>query len=372
MHASFAEARQRAPCILLVDEIDAFPSRADVRHAHRDYTVQVVDALLEQLDGAVPRDGVVVIGTCNDATGLDPALLRPGRLETVIRVPRPDTLSLGLIMRHHLGRDLVDVDLGPLAWAAADAGAVGADVERWCRAARRASRSADRAMRLEDLEGQVPPARLPDTPEERRRICLHEAGHALAWSLSGFDVLMSVRIGRQGGRAGFNELDPRQLFGTSILRSQATMQLRALLAGRAAEIEFLGEASGGAGGAVRSDLASATRLALLMVASLGLDDHDEALVYRGGLDNPDGLGTLILDPDIRRRVAGLLRQCHDDALSLVRTHRDAVERLASALDEHDVLQAAEIRGLLGLRNGGPLRSSPAPSLAARGAPDARP
>jgi AAA+ superfamily predicted ATPase len=346
MGASFDEARRIAPCIMLIDEIDSFPTRSDIRDSHRDYTIQVVNGLLAQLDGATPREGVVVIGACNDASHLDPALLRAGRLEHVVRIPRPDAAAIEFILRTHLRESLSDADLSGIARIAAEQGAVGADAERWCRGARRRARTADRDMVVNDLALEVGGIQALEDEAVRRRICIHEAGHAVAWAEMGKGVLLGVRSGRQGDLAAYNEVDISNLLSASITKEQAMLHIRALLAGRAAEEELLGAPSGGAGGSFRSDLSMATRLALLLVTSLGLDDHPEGLLYRFSGDHADTADILTRDPDLRERVAAILRNCHKDARRLVQRRRGAIDELALWLDEQDSLDADEVLNLL--------------------------
>jgi hypothetical protein len=157
MRATFERARAAAPCILLIDEVDSFPNRAQVRHDYKDYMRSVVNALLQELDGPSPREGVVVVGTCNQADLLDPALVRPGRLERVLVLGPPDGDALEAILRVHLGRELVDQPLADVAALAE--GMTGAEVEMSVRAARRSARVLGRAMQRGDLLLSIADAR---------------------------------------------------------------------------------------------------------------------------------------------------------------------------------------------------------------------
>jgi ATP-dependent Zn protease len=159
-------------------------------------------------------------------------------------------------------------------------------------------------------------------------------------------VLLGVRVGRRGDQAAYNEVDISDLLSASITKEQAMLHIRALLAGRAAEEELLGAASGGAGGSSRSDLSMATRLALLLVTSLGLDDHPQGLLYRFGGDQDDAADILTRDPDLRERVAAILRDGHEDARRLVHRRRDAIDRLALKLEEKETLYADDVLDLL--------------------------
>ena len=149
MQRSFAEAREAAPCILLIDEIDSFPDRAAERSDHATYVRGVVNGLLAELDGAMGRDGVVVLGACNDADVLDPALVRPGRLDRVIPVGLPDVRGRLEILRVHLGDDLRGVGLEQVARIAERMS--GAEIEKAVREARRAARVNGRQLLVGDL-----------------------------------------------------------------------------------------------------------------------------------------------------------------------------------------------------------------------------
>ncbi|WP_338665915.1 AAA family ATPase [Pararoseomonas sp. SCSIO 73927] len=348
MQATFAHARKLAPCIMLVDEIDSFPTRSAITHRHRDYVVEVINALLEQLDGAVDRQGVVVIGTCNDATGLDPAILRPGRLERVIRLSRPDASGVEAILRIHLGDALKDEDLKPLAATAVVRQAVGADVEAWCRGARRRARAQGRPMILADLEAEIGPAPPVHSPAALLRMAMHEAGHALAFAVMAPGVLKEVVVDTAVGGRSMTAVDTSEILREAphATHRQSMDQLRAILSGRAAEEVILGEPSGGAGGSRGSDLARATRLASAVMASSGLDGHSDRLVFLGAADDPERLDQILLMPDIRCRASAILRQAYDEALELIRQHQGIVERIAELLVRDGRISGEEVEALL--------------------------
>jgi cell division protease FtsH len=339
MRNSFDEARRRAPSVLLVDELDSLSSRAREMGSHRSYHLQVINAFLEQLDGATGREGVLVIGATNDATNIDPAILRSGRLERVIAIPLPDRDALAEILRRQLRGTLPDADLRPLADAASGRGATGADIEAWCRGARRAARASGRQLLVEDLTAEIGEPPPPPTEEQRRRVAIHEAGHTIAYLACGLGVFQAAVLDNGGRFQGVTLTDMRQLGLPIVTRRVLRRHLRALLAGRAAEIELLGDVSTGAGGPASSDLALATRLALNAVATWGLDEHDHAVIWRGVevARDPDGL--IARDSELRERVGAVLGECMSDARRLVRRMRGAVEEIAHALLERGRLDA---------------------------------
>ena len=178
MRNDFDEATVRAPSILFIDEIDAIPAREGLTSRNRDWWVSVMAALLECLDGISGREGVVVIAACNSHGGLDPALVRAGRLDRIIEIKIPTSAELEGIFRYHLGQELAEEPLHALSIAAV--GCTGADVARMVRIARRSARQQNRPLALADLfdslvdEGDDFPA------EMIRRAAVHEAGHAIA------------------------------------------------------------------------------------------------------------------------------------------------------------------------------------------------
>jgi cell division protease FtsH len=142
MCASFAQAREKTAvaggAILFIDEVDSFPNRETLTHHYKDYEIQVVNALLAEIDGVEGRRGVVLLAACNHPHLLDPALVRSGRLDRHIRISLPDQAALARILREHLGKDFGGESLQEAALAAA--GASGADCEPFVRGARRRAR----------------------------------------------------------------------------------------------------------------------------------------------------------------------------------------------------------------------------------------
>jgi len=150
MRRCFDDAKRQAPCLLFIDELDSAGSREQFKGHNESYNRQTLNALLELLAGVDDREGVVVIGATNDASAIDPAIRRAGRLDRLIRVELPTPTALQAIFRVHLGpENLSDADLKPIARMAM--GFSGADVEKTVRGARRRARTAGRPMILDDL-----------------------------------------------------------------------------------------------------------------------------------------------------------------------------------------------------------------------------
>ncbi|QRM36031.1 ATP-binding protein [Microvirga sp. VF16] len=150
--------------ILFIDELDALPDRRTVGDRNRDFWNALSSQILLDTDESSNLTaGLIIIGATNFAERIDPALVRPGRLNRIIRIEKPDLASLAGIMRLHLAGDLADSDLAPLAQLAA--GATGADVALWVKRARSRARRAGRAMLPEDVTAEIRPA---DTRSPRR------------------------------------------------------------------------------------------------------------------------------------------------------------------------------------------------------------
>ncbi|MBB4001260.1 AAA family ATPase [Aurantimonas endophytica] len=338
MTRAFDEARRAAPCILFLDEMDAFGSRTDPGDRYAAYSRQVIDGLLEQLDGAKGREGVVVVGATNHANLIDEAILRPGRLERVLVIQHPDRTARVGILRHHLRGTLERADLRPVAERLE--GSTGAEIELLVRDARRRARKRREEMRLADIEASA-----PSTEECSdalfRRICVHEAGHlvvgALLADISGSDPI-EAKVDRRLYVGVANRTDFVRRSGFDLTRDSFLAEITTLLAGLAAEEEVLESRGSGAGGVSACDLRSATELATAMEVAHGLG---EALLHRAkARERLDAL--LDNDGDLRRRVSRTLDECFGRARELVESERRVIERVAQELASFGMCSASII------------------------------
>ncbi len=347
MRKDFERARSIAPCVMFIDELDAFANRDEIQHKHKDYVVEVVNSFLEQLDGIAGREGIIFIAASNNLSRCDPAILRAGRLNRVIRIGLPSEDARERMFRVRLRNTLVDKDLSEIARLAE--GFSGADVERAVKDAKRSARHAGRAITIEDLRHAVsgPVADVPATT--RWHTAVHEAGHAIAMTLlSGPNTVRAFirRKGLQNGQAG------RKL-GFIETRSDLERLLIELLAGRAAEEVIIGTPGPGAGGSSDSDLATATRIAAAMIGSLGLGGP-HPLVY---LTSAEDTQTILAKPDLRAAIQVELEAMYTIALDLLRRRKPAVLAVAHMLDEAGEIDGQAVHGLL--RAGGKRFDRPA-------------
>jgi cell division protease FtsH len=330
MRQDFDTARAQAPSVLFIDEIDSFPDRSALTHSHRDYVIEVVNGLLEQIDGIAGREGVIVIGASNDLRRCDPALLRAGRLNQIVKIGLPDPGELEKMLRVRLGTDLRDEDLRDMSELAI--GLTGADIEKTVKDAQRAARHANRELAISDLRKAL--VQDDDRPPELKfRSCVHEASHIVVDVLhhGPEDVFATVAV--VGGHAGVSvrtKLAPRA--GTY---EEYRKTLEIILAGRVGEELILGAAGHGAGGDAGSDLQRASTMAAAMAGSVGLAGPTP-LVYLGPAKDAH---EFISFDKIREAVNVELEKAAASCRELLERNRDAVEQVA-----HRLLQASRIDG----------------------------
>lgn len=329
MRRAFDEAKKDAPCILFLDELDSFGDRENADDRNAQYTREVINGFLECLDGIEGREGVVVVGATNWPGKIDPAILRPGRLDRHVRIPLPDAMAREGILRHHLRGALPQVDLSDISERLE--GATGADIERVVCDAKRKARSERRPLAIDDLLASLP-ARVRLSDATYRRACVHEAGHAvvgyLLGSISGSKPL-NVRVFREvsdDGSGGRTEFDHTP--GVERTEAFYLAQITTLLAGLAAEQAVLGEHGSGGGGASESDLHLATVIAGSMEMSLGLG---QGLIYRSGNRAEEIIASVRIDPLLRQRIDARLQASLRRARDILDEHHAALNTIAAAL-----------------------------------------
>jgi ATP-dependent Zn protease len=337
MRQDFDAARAQAPSVLFIDEIDSFPDRAGVQHAHRDYVVEVVNALLEQIDGIAGREGVIVIGASNDLRRCDPALLRAGRLNRIVKIGLPDPGELEKMLRVRLGGDLRDEALRDISELAI--GMTGADIEKIVKDAKRVARHANRKVTIADLRNAL--VEEDDRPIALKfRSCVHEASHIVVDVIHNGpeDVFATVAV--VGGHAGTSvrtKLAPRA--GTY---EEYRKMLEIILAGRVGEETILGSAAHGSGGESGSDLERATTVAAAMAGSVGLAGP-MPLVYLGAAKDAR---EFLSDDAIREAVNTELEKAAASCRELLEHNRGAVEQVARRLSQSSRIDGAEVARIL--------------------------
>ena len=309
MRESFAEARRRAPAMLILDELDAVGTRTD-RGPHQNYRVMVVNAFLALMDGIARDKGVIVVATCNHPELIDPAVLRPGRFDLRLAVPLPDAAALASVLRRHL--TLPEPEIRALAQQAV--GHSMADLDAALRELRGQARRAGRQITPEDLRAAFG---ADDDPAMTRRIAVHECGHALVTAALGHGQIQHIALDRTGGQTRI-----RRALRVGVIADHSDL-LAELMAGRAAERLIFGEVTSGAGGPDDSDLALATRVALAIETRFGL-----------GAEGPLWLGETtdwLHDKAIRERLRARIEAAEAEALGILTPHRALLKDMAQAL-----------------------------------------
>ncbi|WP_313602815.1 AAA family ATPase [Rhizobium sp.] len=319
MRKAFSDARNAAPSILFIDELDSVGDRAKFGKDDNNYSLQVVNGLLEALDGLGDRQGVIVVGATNNIAGIDHALLRAGRLDKHVAIAKPNPLDRIAIVEAMTdltfeGQNRNDFLLSTLEMT-------GADIAKAVRDGRRLARKARRTLLPEDVIASLPKLLTP-TPEFLRLVAIHETGHTLVGvalrcgDFGGtmiFDRLPISDAGFKGGLAQF------ALSVFTIQNRQAILdKIAVLLGGIAAEELWLGTFCDGAGGSSTSDLGTATRFATLMETSLGMGS-----TYRYSVAETDKELEALRqsDPDLRKRVEEILEHQFNRAKDLITTRR---------------------------------------------------
>ncbi len=350
MRKSFATARGAQPCILLLDEFDSFGHRGIAADGqNHDYKVQVVNALLECLDPSDGREGVVVIATTNNAKAIDPAFLRPGRLERVIDIQLPDAEARKAILEFHLRHEYAgNVD----QFLSATEGWSGADIEKLARDARRLARQADRPdVTEEDILAVMPPV-VYLTDDERYRLAVHEVGHAIVGYTLRPDSLVKVTItGRRPATRTWNAIGTTQFeepfpFMPTAKHFQDVIAI--FLGGMAAERAIFGDHFAGSGGDASADLVLATDFATMIERSFGFGD---GLVTDLGSGSRPMESLRRADPLLRKTVRQRLDNEYKRAAEILLKRRSALELLAARLSQNLELSAEDVREICGPASG---------------------
>lgn len=346
MRQAFDEARRRAPAILFIDEVDAVGDREGFSGENGQYHAQVVAALLECLDGAEGREGVVVVGATNRPQALDPALCRPGRLDRHLAMPLPDGGARQAILRFHLGEGAEDIDLSHVA--SRTPGWTGAMLERLARHARRRARREGKPLATGHLDACLPGSILLSDAYVWRT-AVHEAGHVVVAECLRPGSVLKALLHRRielaglappgGGAMVHKRLDPGHQTVHDILDDVAIS-----ISGGVAEELFFGQRSTASGGWPTSDLHVATLDLLRLELSFGLGEGLAFVVPSS--DDRALLENLALDGALRGRVEAGLRQQKERVSAMLGLRLSSVETIAEALRDRGELDPVEVRRLL--------------------------
>ena len=353
----FKQAREKAPCIIFIDEIDAI-GRARGKGAFQggnDERENTLNQLLVEMDGFSTDKGVILMAATNRPDVLDNALLRPGRFDRQIGIDRPDLQGREAIFKVHLKNIKVGPDINAAELAEMTPGFAGADIANVCNeaaliAARRNKKEVDMDdfnYALDRVIGGLEKKNKIISPSEKQIIAFHEAGHAVCgWFLKHASPLVKVTIVPRGiGTLGYAQYLPKEEY---ITRTEALLDRMCMtFGGRAAEEVIFGKISTGA----QNDLDQVTKMAYSMVTVFGMDEKVGQVSFYGL--NQDQFGVKpysdetasLIDDQVRKLV---LSQ-YERAKKLLREKHNELEILANSLLEHEVLLKSDVQRLIGPR-----------------------
>lgn len=344
----FRKARKHSPCIVFIDEIDGVGRRtaSERGDAAESEGNRIINQLLAELDGFSNDSGIIVIGATNYPERVDAALTREGRFDRKIQMSLPTIADREGLFRLYAQKITAATEIDYAQLARLSIGLAPAAIAYIANHAAlvAAKRNADNVAMNDFLEaievcriGEKPLTSAPLTEAERARIAVHEAGHALVGYLLEIGNIEKVTIVPRGPSLGVTLITPssdQRLYVRSFLESRIKM----LLGGRAAELIGYGECSSGAA----QDLKEASKIALSMVATLGLGDE-------GNLFNLEALGDMNFRPDMKEpivRAEQLLRRLGDECEQLLRAHKNALDAIVTALLEKESIDGDELAAII--------------------------
>jgi len=349
----FKKARSKAPCIIFIDEIDAVGRK---RHSsggggemEQD---QTLNQLLVEMDGFSPADGVIVLAATNRTDVLDPALMRSGRFDRHVNVPRPDVMGRLSILRVHVDGRRLAPDVNLMDVAKSTPGLVGADLANIVNeAAIQAVRSGHEMITVQDfqeaveknLTGSVSQKSRVMSEAERQTIAYHEAGHAVVMqAMPHSDPVYKITIIPRGQMGGFTMSLPDDSLLTS--RNRLLARITGLMGGRVAEELFCEDISSGAA----NDLKVATQIAEEMVMRLGM-----SVTGLRVFNQPEGYEAISTPRSgqktfeaLDQAINAILDECYGEAKRIISEKRDAMERVTQSLLQKETLTREEFEALV--------------------------
>ena len=353
----FSQAKEKAPCIVFIDEIDAIgQKRSGGQYGGNDEREQTLNQLLTEMDGFDSSDGVIILAATNRPESLDPALTRPGRFDRRVPVELPDLLGREAILKVHAKKIKIaeDVDFNKVARMAS--GASGAELanivnEAALRAVRDGRRFATQADLEESIEVVIAGYQKKNaimTDHEKKIVSYHEIGHALVAALQSHSapVQKITIVPRTSGALGYTMQVEE---GNHYLMTQEEMEnkIATLTGGRAAEETVFGSITTGAS----NDIEQATKLARAMITRYGMSkDFDMVALETVTNQYLGGDASLACSADtqteIDRQVVALVKQQHEKALKILSDNRAKLDELASFLYEKETITGEQFMEIL--------------------------
>ena len=355
----FKQAKQSAPCLIFIDEIDAVGrQRGTGLGGGHDEREQTLNQLLTEMDGFGVNEGIIIIAATNRPDVLDPALLRPGRFDRQVTVSLPDAREREEILGVHAKNKTFEDEVNLKNVSQRTPGFSGADLENLLNeAALLAVRRDKKAISMEEIDEATDrvllgPAKKSRriTEKEKRLVAIHEAGHAvIGLKLQDAQEVHKITIIPRGMAGGYTMMLPKEEKMAIMTKEELVSQITGLLGGRASEENFIGEITTGAS----DDLKRATKIARSMVTEYGMSDlglvqleHKQEGVFLGRdyAKSKDYSDQVALEVD--KEVRKILDECYKNAKKLLAKHETLVLLLADTLMEHETLNREQIRSLV--------------------------
>ena len=352
----FKQAKEKAPCIVFIDEIDAIGKKRDGHIGENDEREQTLNQLLTEMDGFEGNNGVIILAATNRPESLDPALTRPGRFDRRVPVELPDLAGREAILKVHAKKIKTadNVDFHTIARMAS--GTSGAELANIINeAALRAVRSGRTVVEQADLEESIEVViagyqkkNAIMTDDEKKVVAYHEIGHALVAALQtdSAPVQKITIIPRTSGALGYT-MQVEQNDKVLMTKKELENKIATLTGGRAAEEVVFGEITTGAS----NDIEQATKLARAMITRYGMTDEFD-MVAMETVDNRylGGDTSLCCSADtqkeIDKKVVETVRTQHKKARQLISENRDKLDELATYLYEKETITGAEFMEIL--------------------------
>ncbi|XP_029935339.1 ATP-dependent zinc metalloprotease YME1L1 isoform X2 [Myripristis murdjan] len=342
----FKEAKANAPCVIFIDELDSVGGKRIESPMHP-YSRQTINQLLAEMDGFKPNEGVIVIGATNFAEALDNALVRPGRFDMQVTVPRPDVKGRTEILNWYLSKIKVDPDVDAEIIARGTVGFSGAELENLVnQAALKAAVDEKEMVTMKELEFAKdkilmgPERRSVEIDKKNKTItAYHESGHAIvAYYTKDAMPINKATIMPRGPTLGHVSMLPEN-DRWSETRAQLLAQMDVSMGGRVAEELIFGDDNITTGAS--SDFDGATKIAKMMVTRFGMSDKLGVMTYTDlSKQSPETQAA------IEQEVRALLKDSYERAKNILKTYSKEHKKLADALLTYETLDAKEIQMVL--------------------------
>ena len=350
----FKQAREKAPCIVFIDEIDALgKSRVNGFGGGNDEREQTLNQLLVEMDGFENEKGLIILAATNRADILDPALLRPGRFDRQVPVEKPDVKGREEILRIHSKNVKLDNDVDFVSIAHGTTGFAGADLANVVNeAALLAVRNGRKKVSMADFNDAIDKVSIglkkksrKDNKKEMRLVSVHETGHALVGALTpGHEPVNKITVvPRSHGVGGFTQYREQEE-KNFLTRNDLINEVDSLLGGRAAEQILLEDISTGAS----NDIARATEIVKSMIVDLGMSDKFKNMTLgKGVLGNRGGEPALVREFSeetqkyIDEEIARIIDERYEYVLKLLSKNKELLEYIANRLLEIETMDGKE-------------------------------